>query len=537
MRMIQRPSSDIPVRAFGEILIWPFRLDVTAEKTTERIQAAVSGIAAGLGPNWRQEKNPLRHLDPGAADPSADAYAEFVYFHPFIRKFLYDDTSSLLLFRRDDIRSLQADFGTFRLSLSVERCLLYLFPATGNAVLALELAAGAKGEVPMVQGDRPLSLAHVMDVLERLRRAYPPFWVNATSPGLSPVSVHWLTGTGERLDQGEDLTLESAARWVHEHRCSPLSAHWRALLAPLRFDGDGDCWTHVVDERIPLMAWLAVEDPHTIGLGDWVRLAMLDGPDDAELPYGRNHLDGFEGTHCYDAFWDPGAGKTTRYLMSGYGFVAVGSADDEFFTNVVRTHMRRHYFQLGLIAHFQIAALLTLSERLSRATELSDNHAKDLQQAALDFTHRLWFPDVSNHVQGRELFIRWRRFLSTETLYDQVMREAQDHNAFRNACADRDAADAASNLNLIATLGLALSLAAGILGMNVLIPNRGDGINFNWKDIGIALATLAVVMAPTGLCLVGLGWKARNGRLRTVGGLLFAAAMVLWMLRGVNFVS
>ena len=240
-------------------------------------------------------------------------------------------------------------------------------------------------------------------------------------------------------------------------------------------------------------------------------------------------------THCYDAFWDPAAGKTTRYLMSGYGFVAVGDAADKFFTDVIREHMRRHYFQMGLIAHCQAAALLTLSERLSHAAEAGEAQAADIHKSVLHFTHHLWFPDVSNHIQGREMFARWRGFLRTEELYAQVMREAQDAYAFHKARTERRTADSAANLNLIATVGLALSLVACFLGMNVVVPQSGQTARgLNLADAPFALRTLAVVLAATGM---GLVWLDRNSakprRLRRLGCGLVGAAALAWLAAGV----
>ena len=53
------------------------------------------------------------------------------------------------------------------------------------------------------------------------------------------------------------------------------------------------------------------------------------------------------------------------FTASGYAFVAFGSG--WFFDNVIAAvHMRRHYFQLGLLAHLELASLLSFSSRISR---------------------------------------------------------------------------------------------------------------------------------------------------------------------------
>jgi hypothetical protein len=61
----------------------------------------------------------------------------------------------------------------------------------------------------------------------------------------------------------------------------------------------------------------AVDRPEVISRGDWVRLAFCDSRgDSAVLPYGREFLSDFERETCYDRFWDPEAGKYTRYLLT-----------------------------------------------------------------------------------------------------------------------------------------------------------------------------------------------------------------------------
>lgn len=502
----------IEVEQFREILLWPFRLDIPKRDRTEQISDRINREADRLKASGWEEVTKSR-LDALSSlgspqDGAADAYAEFVYFHPFIQDLLFSDPSPLRLFRLGaGIERMEVSFGTGDpLIFSVERCHLYLLPPMGVAVLALEVSSETLGTL-----DRALT------VLDTLRRAYPPYWISEKEPGLSPDTVRWLGRGDTEIRPSEPLDRDQAINWVRTHHTSPLASHWRALLQPLQFDPQH--WRQLGDERMPVMAWLKVKHPEAISRGDWVRLALLDKPDGHALPYGTVYLTDFEARHCYDAFWDPKEGKTTRTLLSGHSFVMVGN--DDFFTTHARTHFRRHYFQMGLIAHLQIAALLALSHRLSHASDLSDPAAEDILKAALDFTHRLWFPDLSNHSQSRELFQRWRSFLGTETLYAQVMREAQDHLAFRNARSDRAAADAANTLSLVATVGLTLSLVVGLLGINVLIPGQtGSSVPNAAEPVtrqavwAFVETTIAGVLGCTGL---GLGLIATRRRWREAG--------------------
>lgn len=533
----------IPVDEFREILIWPFRLALAGEGGRVEDEVVRVRKALGASPLWQKIPDPLGHL---SAEPVAE-YQEFVYFHPFVRRFLYGDgdPAPFTLHGRVGVAAVDLSLdnrvtGPFDVRLDVERANLYLFD-NGNAVLALEVAAGCVRENEerpariRSGGDwRPMALAHAQVILERFRRAFPPYWLKNGKAGLSPGMVGWI---GEGLEAWSCMPgAAECVRHVVKHRQPPLASHWARLLEPLDFGGGpGPRWVQAVDDRIPVMAYVAVPNPEAISRGDWVRLAMLDEADAAVLPYGQTHLREFEARHCHDAFWDPGpGGKTTRYLVSGHGFMAVGRSGDWMFANVVRDHVRRHYFQLGLIAHFQTASLLTLSHRLARAVkEESDREGRDqdILRDVLDFTHRFWFPQVSGHVQARELYTLWRGHLGVDALHAEVMREAQDLTAYLDGRADRDAADAAANLNLIATIGLTGSLVAGILGMNVWVPGQAGG-GEDSEGLGFALSTLAVVVGLVGAALLGLSQSRRgSGRLWWLGVLFLGIAFVAVLAR------
>ncbi len=178
-------------------------------------------------------------------------------------------------------------------------------------------------------------------------------------------------------------------------------------------------WNHIVDERLPIMTYLAVDDPRMISRGDWQRLCFADQAGGSPLPYAAEFMKDFERDHCYERFWygdpkrDPVDEQPTRYLFSGYHFAVVGRATDtnpeklepSFFRSSIANHFEQHYYQMGLICHFQNAALLAFSDRLSHAVLQYDlKHARDdfrarindLEAERLKFTHKYWFTGVSN---------------------------------------------------------------------------------------------------------------------------------------------
>lgn len=506
------PANDIPVTLFRQILIWPMVLAADADTDLADpialSQAAVTRLTTGGGSKWKRLRDPLTYLDPApAAAPSQQAYQEFVYFHPFVQRFLYGSArdrqdSPFQIFRRTDLAEIGATIfqgargRLIQIRLSVQRLHLYVTD-TGNVMLVLELSSDdglARADLPRYDPEsdptaKPerLSLADVQALLNILRRTYPPYWDHNGLAGQCPaeVALHWTDGRGVQRFTMPDP--RACARAIDRTRHPPVAQHWAELLAPLTVASAcrdaGSCspvLRHVVDERIPLMALIGVEDPTQIRPGDWYRLAFADDPGAGAYPYGRTFLEGLGARHFYDRFWDPEKGFATRYVQSGYCFAMVGQ-DNGFYRGVLLEHFRRHYFQMRLILHFHHATLLTLSDRLSQAI---DRHGRDrklrhlrravhaVQLDILCFTHRYWFESVSNHVQPQELFEAWRAEVGTKRLFDQLNREAAESDRFLQTEEQAEQTKAAHRLNRVGAGVAGFVLTTGLLGMNLLVPAR-----------------------------------------------------------------
>ncbi len=255
---------------------------------------------------------------------------------------------------------------------------------------------------------------------------------------------------------------------------------WRELLWPLlptRYEPGikGSfplCFEHIQDDRAMLMSHIAVGDPDAcnalteeprkttprgvrrIKPGDWLRLAAVDDPGDSDrYPYSPvffqdagNPLADF----AYDRFWHPTGEPpgqdgfhSTRWLCCGYGFTAVGDAASGFFNDGhsgALCHFRHHYFALAMIALFHRSSLLNYKHRLAEAADamLTDEGTSErlrqidfreeverLVKEMMRFRTLYWFIEVSNQIQGRELFDLFRRHLNLQKLFKDVYRDAE----------------------------------------------------------------------------------------------------------------
>jgi hypothetical protein len=243
---------------------------------------------------------------------------------------------------------------------------------------------------------------------------------------------------------------------------------------------------------MPVMAYLALDDPRALTRNDFIRLGLVTGAggsdngslaDADSLPYGADHLADFETRYCYDRFWaNAGAAPNTRYLCSGHALIVIGDARSQFYgcrDRGVLAQFRHQHFMLFLIAHFQKAALLMSSDRLVEALKNLDVGDSDSVrgfkrsirssfEGFLRFTHRYWFHEVSEQAQVRALFHLCATHLGLDPLYAEVKERIADMNGYLDADSLRRQANTVVRLTVVTILGLIGTVTTGFLGMNLL---------------------------------------------------------------------
>lgn len=481
------PGSPVIARQFREILVWPLQLEplhegrqihrhweLLAEPAAAAVWAEVHDEFTGDPREFKQ-----RH------------YSEFVTFLPHVQRFLYGEggrdaarpgpiESPIRVFRRRDIARVRIILhpGDAPLVLDVAHVDLYFFYDLDIVVLALE-----------VHG-RDLPLDQVQDVLYRFGRAYPPGWEASGEAAMCASRVEWLSASGEVLAASDYERQAKYLEFVCKHRAPCIAAHWEFLLRPLVLHYSEQRgalrYRQVEYHRMPLMAWLAVDDLSKVSRADYVRLGLVTGPGEpGSLPYATGYLEDFERRHCYDRYYESSAGAgrvPTRSLSCGHAFVMAGSAGQPFFTDAeagLLGQFRHQYFLLFLIAHMHKAALLMLSDRLVVAIQRLDIHDVDsvkrfkrsIRQTLeifLRFTHRYWFHEISIQVQAAELFRMIAGQLDTDQLYKEVREEVLDMEQYLDSDTFRRQANVVVRLTVVTVVGLIGTIATGFLGMNLL---------------------------------------------------------------------
>ena len=479
------------VRHFRQVLLWPLQLVVTGAAQHHARPWDLLPAAAANHP-WQPVED-----DGGAFEERH--YNEFVAFLPYVQRFLYGDgrgrntggtragaggsPAPLRVFRRTDIARVRVVTrpGQPPLELAVAHVDLYFFYDVDLVLLNVEVSAD------------DLPLAQAQELLYRFGRAYPGGW-SAQGEALHCMhSVEWLDAAGQVLATSDAQERDAFMGHVSQHRTPRIARHWAHLLQPLVSDNSGSegplRYRQIEYYRMPLMAYLALDEPQALTRGDFIRLGLVAGAAEGEadtgshLPYAESHLQDFESRHCYDRFWGPGgAAPHTRYLCSGHSLVVVGMAGTPFFACAQRgvlAQFRQQHFKLFLIAHFQKAALLMFSDKLVVALrDLDVGDAVSVRrfkrairrsfESFLRFTHRYWFHEISEQAPVRALFQLCATQLGLDPLYAEVKERIADMSSYLDADSLRRQANTVVRLTVVTIFGLIGTVTTGFLGMNLM---------------------------------------------------------------------
>lgn len=469
-------QAELGVQHFRQILLWPLQLMPIDEH--EQIQTHWELLEAADSP-W------FLVADEFTEDPAnfqERHYSEFVTFLPNVQRMLYGESTqgrlevppALRVFRRDDVaqvRLVLREEDEVPTVLDVAHVDLYFFYDLDVAILALEVCT------------QEITLAHAQDCLYHFGRSYPTYWDENGHGGHCPVYVQWLNGAGEVLAVSDYERKDKYLANVCLNRAANIAAHWAFLLRPMVLDDSDEAgairYRLLEYHRMPVLGYLAVDDPHRLTRADFIRLAFVAPADpQGRLPFPESYLRDFETQYCCDRYWDPAssAAPGERLLCSGEALMMVGAADDRYFMG--RRHglleqFRHQYFLLMLLPHLHKAGLLMMSNRLGEAMGHLDirdaqsvrrfkRRIRRLKEIYLRFTHRYWFYDVSDQPLAKEVYRLCSWHLSTERLYEEVKEEVENMTTYLDSDQLRRQSNTVLRLTVVTILGLIGTMSTGI---------------------------------------------------------------------------
>jgi len=472
------------VADFRQTLLWPVQL--ISESNSQKIQRPWDILKAENCP-WQEIQDEFSLAKQSLSEVR---YQEFVTFMPFAQRFLYGEgkhgresggygESPLHIFSRSDVTQVRITLKHEKepIVLKVAHIELYFFFDIDVAFLALEVTG------------KNIKLNHVMDILYRLGRTYPNYWEENGDAGHCAKSIEWLDKQGNVLSRSDYQDKARYLAFVKDNHVPCVSLHWEFLMHPLvqHYSSQEGLirYREIEYQRMPLMAYLAFEDISKLTRGDLIRLGLVTQPWDSEtLPFTEEFLSNFEQKHCYDRYWDNNRcdlWSSTRIMCTGQNFIVVGSQQHHVYTNDktgIKRNYQNQYFLLFLIAHFQKAALLMLSDRMvqaiSRLNIEDEDSVKSFRQSIrnvmgvfLRFTHRYWFESVSDQAVAKDVFTMMHKQLDTLDLFKKTRYRIMDMAEYLEGEEIKRQADTVVRLTVVTILGLIGTMTSGLLGMNI----------------------------------------------------------------------
>ena len=481
-------TSDHTVRHFREVLFWPVQLMPLAEGRSAQTHWELLAQGGEDSP-WCRLKDRFQAEE---LDFEERHYKEFVTFLPYVQRFIYGEShsrvshdageppssSAIKIFRRRGVDALRLVMheGEAPVTLAVEHIELWFFDDINVAFLKVELSANG------------LPFSQVCDLLYRFGRAYPTGWDEAGRGKHNIFRAEWLSKDGTVLAVSDSDNHEKFISFTRKHRSPGITAHWDFLLRPLVLDPSEETgslrYRQIEYHRMPLMAFLALDNPRALSREDWLRLGLVATlhPEEA-LPTHDPDVAGFESRYCYDSFWtDTEAGPNTRFFCTGPAFIVAGDARAGYFidrTCGILAQFRHQYVLLFLIAHFHRASLLVFSDRMVDAVQgLDIREPQSISrfrrriygsfEAFLRFTHRYWFHELSERSHVQALYRLCSKHLGNDELYQDVKEELRDMSQYLDSNVQRQQSTTIVRLTVVTVFSMVGAVVTGFFGMNLL---------------------------------------------------------------------
>ena len=192
----------------------------------------------------------------------------------------------------------------------------------------------------------------------------------------------------------------------------------------------GDCdlykLSHIYNTRMFTQVYLSVIG----GLDDIdkFKIANIDGGNVSSNNVKFIHE--FNSKHFY-CRWDP----RVVYSVIDYAVVTIVDYDGLVNNNEVgfevytKEHFYSIYYYMLLLQLFYRSTLLKLSYDYSQLKKDDIDKAKELLQATNNFKQRYYYLNVTNQIQGKELWASHTELLDNNKLFDEVKQEISEINA------------------------------------------------------------------------------------------------------------
>jgi len=463
---------------------------------------------------------------------SATNYNEYVYFHSYVRSTLFSNGAS----NKDTVRYFEyslEDEASFEFSLvgkeekiqlRIRGISLHLF-FTGVGILTFQL-----------ENDKYLTVEKIQLINDFGRRTYPQFLgsednadenfrgINATKRTFLP---DWIKA-GYVVEKEDFSRYEKLEKTFGDSIIQP-PAYIKALFNQHFSFGEANdkksetiIITHLTDDRMFTLCWYP--DP---GLSDELKTISNQkyGYLTSKKWYELIFCDSNQNLTCQnDAMLQEHIQKYTYERWVDYGTLygitrdcLFCLTDREYFAkNLILPHMQSIYYQMSVLCLAQRASIQKFSYDLGniKHTELDSQTKRDsleLQKQYLRFNNKLYFKEVTDQIQGIEMYQKMQKAMNIENVANQLDREIEELHNLLNMEESLQLSKDANTLAKIATYAVPASLAMALFALFSGDLNFSCSSNFLWgRFFAVSLlVVLSVIILIYGKWITNKIFKRR----------------------------
>jgi len=198
--------------------------------------------------------------------------------------------------------------------------------------------------------------------------------------------------------------------------------------------------------------------------------------------------------------------------LSGYcGYAHAYLGFGWFFNNVIApSHVRYVYGRMTLLNLFYQMTLRHYSRRISHATQALSkrrdlNGFREVRKEFILFTNNYWFRDVTNQIQGQEIFELQTKGLGLAKEYELIKDEMERADEYAAALRADSFNKAAATLASVALIVAMVAVWVTVLTVN---PGAQEWSGFHWfKEQAVTLSVgITGFLTMVVMIVIGVLW-------------------------------
>jgi hypothetical protein len=158
----------------------------------------------------------------------------------------------------------------------------------------------------------------------------------------------------------------------------------------------------------------------------------------------------------------------TRYSSAYTGF-------GDFFGDKLFQDFNSMYYQLALISLYYRSSLISFSDEVAKTTQQLVNKKDQaiyrelfltLKADFMQFSNLYWFQEVTNQDQGIEIFKLYKKSFEFETMYKQIKEEIDRGDEYLNILQQNKLNDFTKQFSIVGSFLAVLAIMVGFFGIN-----------------------------------------------------------------------